>query len=158
MSKNLKSGSPAPFPALAGEGRGEGESGWAARRHTASKKAQAFRKNETDAERAIWRFLKGKKFQEYKFRRQHPIGPYFVDFVCLKYKLVVEIDGGQHCENPKDEIRTEFLQSKGFDVLRFWNNDVLQNMEGVLHTLSLTLSRKSGKGDIYAEEVANGPQ
>ena len=105
-------------------------------------KARTFRQNQTDAELAFWHVVKAKRFHGYKFRRQHPVGPFYADFACIEHMLVVEIDGGQHAENKKDAERTAYLESKGFEVIRFWNNDVLSNMEGMLHTLSLTLSRR----------------
>ena len=76
----------------------------------------------------------------YKFRRQVPIGPYIVDFVCYRSKLIVEVDGGQHQEQGQyDDIRTEWLESEGFTVLRFWNNDVLENRAGVLEKIRSVL-------------------
>jgi len=74
------------------------------------------------------------------FRRQHPIGRYIVDFVCLEKHLIIEIDGGQHdIERDKDEVRTKWLVSEGYRVLRFWNNEVLTNLEGVLDTIRLNV-------------------
>ncbi len=70
-----------------------------------------------------------------KFRRQQPIGSYIVDFVCFSKMLVIEVDGGQHAENEKDKQRDAWLRGEGFKVLRFWNNEVLQNIEGVLETI-----------------------
>ena len=75
-----------------------------------------------------------------KFRRQVPVGPYVVDFVCPAAKLVIEIDGGQHADNiDYDRRRSEFLASKGYRVIRFWNNDVLGNLDGVYQTIELAL-------------------
>ena len=70
--------------------------------------------------------------QGHKFRRQHPIGPFIVDFACIKHRLVVEADGGQHDENLSDARRTAWLESQGWRVIRFWNNDILANTEGVM--------------------------
>jgi len=70
-----------------------------------------------------------------KFRRQQPIGKYIVDFVCFEKKLVIEIDGGEHLQSSRDEIRDEWLQKNGYKVLRFWNNDVLKNTDGVIQTI-----------------------
>jgi very-short-patch-repair endonuclease len=76
----------------------------------------------------------------HKFRRQHPIGRYVVDFVCIERALIIELDGGQHVERvAADEIRTAFLQTRGFRVLRFWNNDVLRNIEGILIIIDAAL-------------------
>ena len=87
----------------------------------------------TDAERLLWRQLRAKRFNALKFKRQAQIGPYITDFCSFGKRLVVEVDGGQHDENHrKDEIRTRFLESEGFTVLRFWNNEVLTNKDGVM--------------------------
>ena len=97
---------------------------------------QQLRTNATEAERRIWYFLRNRQFEKFKFRRQHPIGVYIVDFVCLEQKLIVELDGGQHAERiPYDERRTRALREKGFRVLRFWNNDVMQNTDAVLEAV-----------------------
>lgn len=133
-----------PLP-RAGEGWGEG-AGWKEKRHTSSLQAKSLRQNQTDAEKKFWNEVKAKRFQGLKFKRQHPIGTYYADFACIEEKIVVEIDGGQHNENTKDELRTQYLEEKGFQVIRFWNNEVLDNMEGVLTTLSLTLSRQRERG------------
>jgi very-short-patch-repair endonuclease len=102
---------------------------------------QLLRTNATEAEQKIWYFLSNRQFEKYKFRRQHPIGVYIVDFVCLMEKLIVELDGGQHAESiPYDERRTKTLHGKGYRVLRFWNNDVLQNTHAVLETILAELN------------------
>ena len=111
-----------------------------ARRSTT--RSKNLRQNQTDAEEVIWHRLKAKRLLGLKFRRQFPIGPYFADFICIEKKLIIEIDGGQHCESATDKVRTDFLNKEGFEVIRFWNNDVLQNIEGAVSSLSLTLSRK----------------
>jgi very-short-patch-repair endonuclease len=100
--------------------------------------ARQLRQKQTDAERALWKRLKSKQLEGVKFRRQQPMGPYIVDFVIFEKKLVIEIDGGQHNENEtteKDDARTRRLEAEGFQVLRFWNNDVIMNIEGVLETI-----------------------
>ena len=71
----------------------------------------------------------------YKFRRQHPVRDFIVDFACTEYQLAIEVDGGQNSENAADTIRTAWLQSRGWKVLRFWNNDVLSNTNGVIETI-----------------------
>ena len=94
---------------------------------------QTLRQSPTDAEKHLWYFLRAKRLQGYKFRRQHLIHPFIVDFICLEKKLIVELDGGQHAERERyDSRRTAYLKTKGYDVLRFWNHDVLQSMEEVL--------------------------
>ena len=94
--------------------------------------ARSMRAAPTDAEAVIWRQLRAHRFVGNKFKRQQPIGKYIVDFVCFEAKLVVEVDGGQHNESVADSIRDAWLESQGFVVLRFWNNEVMQNLEGVL--------------------------
>ena len=84
----------------------------------------------TDAERMLWNKLKAKQLRV-KFRRQHTIGKYIVDFVCLEKRLVIEIDGGQHAGLDKDVSRDKWLEEQGYKVVRLWNNDVLANLEGV---------------------------
>ena len=86
----------------------------------------------TDAEKALWRGLRCRQVSGLKFRRQHPFGDFIIDFVCLENKLVIEVDGGQHSERVKeDEIRMQNLLTAGFRILRFWNNEVLQEIEAV---------------------------
>jgi len=97
--------------------------------------SRELRREGTPAERVLWRQLNNKKFNGVKFRRQEPIGNYIVDFVSFEKKLIIEIDGGQHNEDSlvdKDSQRTQWLNSQGFRVIRFWNNDVLENLQGVL--------------------------
>ena len=97
---------------------------------------QQLRTNATEAEKRIWYFLRNRQFEKFKFRRQHPIGVYIVDFVCLEQKLIVELDGGHHAgQTQYDARRTKALQDKGFRVLRYWNNDVLNNTNAVLETI-----------------------
>ena len=91
------------------------------------------RKNMTDAEQLLWKHLRLRQILRYKFRRQAPIGKYIVDFVCFEKKIIIELDGGQHnFEKQKDLSRDAWLRSQGFRILRFWNNDVMQNCGGVL--------------------------
>jgi very-short-patch-repair endonuclease len=96
--------------------------------------ARKLRKNSTIQERMLWKILRILQFKNLKFRRQFPIGEYIVDFVCDEKKIIIEIDGGQNNtpENlEKDNARTEFLKSKGYRVIRFWNNDIKDNIKGV---------------------------
>lgn len=104
--------------------------------------AKKLRRDMTEAEKLFWRKVRNRSLSGHKFRRQVPIGAYIVDFLCLEEKVVVEIDGGQHNENKKDEERDVLLSQLGYCVIRFWNNDVLNNLEGVLSTLTLTLSQR----------------
>jgi very-short-patch-repair endonuclease len=98
-----------------------------------TKLARQLRNNATDAERQLWKFLRGSQLADYKFSRQIPIGPFICDFVCRRAMLVVEVDGGQHDENRvQDDSRTRKIETEGYRVIRFWNNDVLERTEGVL--------------------------
>lgn len=97
-------------------------------------RCKELRKNSTPQEIIIWSRLRAKRFKGLKFKRQQPIGKYIADFVCLDKKLIVEIDGWQHKEEKQeryDQRRTEFLESLGFKMLRFWNDEVNNNLEGV---------------------------
>jgi very-short-patch-repair endonuclease len=105
-------------------------------------KARQLRRDPTDAERRMWSALRDRRLAKYKFRRQHPIGPFIVDFACTRYALVVEIDGTQHAENVAENRRTAFLQRQGWQVIRFWNNDVLSNTNGVIETILRALQSR----------------
>ncbi len=97
--------------------------------------ARDLRRNQTTAEQKLWARLRDRQLAGYKFKRQEPRGPYVVDFACLRKKLIVEIDGGQHADplrRAKDRVRSVWLQANGYRVLRFWNNEVMENIEGVL--------------------------
>ncbi len=102
--------------------------------------ARHLRSRMTDAETKLWWYLRNNQLGNYKFRRQMPLGPYVLDFACESRKLVIEVDGGQHCENHYDQKRTIWLESKGWKVIRFWNNEVLQQTEAVLQTILKALS------------------
>ncbi|GAB2593128.1 endonuclease domain-containing protein [Dyella jejuensis] len=105
-------------------------------------RARRLRRTMTDAERCLWRHLRNRHFSGWKFRRQHEIDRYIVDFVCPDAFLVVELDGGQHAETvAADAERTRRLQGMGYHVLRFWNNDVLMNTEAVLGVVLEALAR-----------------
>ena len=98
--------------------------------------ARNLRNNLTDAEKRLWKHLRFKQFEGLRFRRQQPLGPYIVDFVNFDKRIVIEVDGGQHDENPQGDIeRDNWLRAQHFEVLRFWNNDVIRNMEGVLEII-----------------------
>ena len=104
--------------------------------------ARKLRREQTPAERTLWRQLSNRKVMDSKFRRQHPIEGYIVDFVCLERGLVVELDGGQHNYSQAveaDDERTRRLEKAGFRVLRFWNNDVEGNLAGVLESIAQAL-------------------
>lgn len=104
------------------------------------------RKNQTDAESKLWSRLRRKQFQSEKFFRQYSVGPYILDFYCPKRRIAIELDGGQHMEPTQkqdDAERTRFLRSQGIQVIRFWNNDVLKNTEGVLAIIGEAFSNPS---------------
>jgi very-short-patch-repair endonuclease len=102
-------------------------------------RARSFRQNPTDAERKLWKDLQKLPRGLSHLRRQAPIGPYFADFACHTNRVVIEIDGGQHAECKADLVRTAYLQDRGYRVLRFWNNDVLNNRDGVLEIILATI-------------------
>ncbi|GGY76110.1 endonuclease domain-containing protein [Marinobacter zhanjiangensis] len=123
--------------------------------------AKNLRKNMTDAERLLWRHLRDKRIQGAKFRRQHPLGPYVVDFVELNHRLIVEADGGHHNESSRDSVRDAWLIQQGFQVLRFWNHDIQGQTEVVLEEIYRALraspsprpSPSGGEGD---QSAVNG--
>ena len=101
--------------------------------------ARKLRVNQTDAETVLWNRIRNRQIDGHKFARQVPILGYICDFVCREKLLIVEVDGGQHSESAADEIRDRRLAEDGYRVLRFWNNDVLGNVEGVLVTIQAEL-------------------
>ncbi len=103
-----------------------------------TKLARVLRKNSTLHEKKLWNLLRNRQFHNLKFKRQYPINKYIVDFVCIEKALIVELDGGQHNEDKNiilDDERTKILEDLGFTVIRFWNNDVSENIEGVMSKL-----------------------
>ena len=103
--------------------------------------AKTLRRNLTDAEQKLWYHLRAHRFMGRKFKRQKPIGRYVVDFICLEEKLIIELDGGQHAENLEyDHERDSWLRGQGYRVLRFWNNELMNETEGVLERIRLALS------------------
>ena len=104
------------------------------------KNAKALRRNLTEAEQRLWYYLRAHRFMGKKFKRQKPLGRYVVDFVCLEEKLIIELDGGQHAEAVEyDHQRDAWLRSQGYTVLRFWNNEMLNETEGVLERIRVAL-------------------
>jgi len=102
--------------------------------------ARELRHKMTDAESKLWAMLRSHRFEGVHFRRQHPIGPYIADFCAPREKLIIEVDGSQHREHPGyDRKRTEYLESRGFRVIRFWNHEVLTEMDAVLLAILHTL-------------------
>ncbi len=108
--------------------------------------ARKLRKNMTDAERRLWSRLRGEQFGGFKFRRQAPIGSFIVDFVCFERKVVIELDGGQHrLVSEQDEARTDWLNSQGFRVLRYWNHEVFEDLDSILEATWLALKTAPGE-------------
>jgi len=97
--------------------------------------ARKLRKHSTDTESYLWRYLRDRQIEGFKFRRQQPVGSHIVDFVNFEKKVVIELDGGQHTLHPGDKIRDEWFLAEGYKVLRFWDNEVFSNLEGVLETI-----------------------
>jgi very-short-patch-repair endonuclease len=122
------------------------------------------RSEQTPAEHRLWQLLRAKRFAGYKFKRQLPIDGYVADFVCPKKRLIVEADGGQHAESPHDERRDTYLRTQGFRVLRFWNNDIFNNEEGVLKSILEALEQPlsptplplKGRGASHSSSPARG--
>ena len=103
--------------------------------------AKTLRTNQTEAEQRLWYHLRAHRFMDLKFKRQKPMGRYIVDFVCVERRLIIELDGGQHAEQVVyDQHRDAWLRSQGYTVLRFWNNEVMQQLDGVLEQIRLTLT------------------
>ena len=127
-------------------------------------RARSMRGAPTDVELRLWRLLRDRRLNGVKFRRQVPLGPYIVDFLCVGAKLIVEADGSQHAESHRDMVRDTYLESHGWKVLRFWNNEVLQNREGVLETILAHARPSSGPsghllpgGEGALSDVAQNP-
>ena len=122
--------------------------------------ARTLRAHSTDAEQLLWSALRGRRLQGWKFRRQVPIGRYIVDFCCLRARLVIEVDGGPHAApSHRDADRTAWLEAETFRVIRFWNNVVLGNLEGVLQAIANALQQAPpprptpprGEGDLLRD-------
>jgi very-short-patch-repair endonuclease len=102
--------------------------------------ARDLRREQTPYERILWSLLRDRRFAEFKFRRQQPLGPYIADFVCIEAKLIVELDGSQHADDPTDTTRDAELTRRGFRVLRIWNNDLIRNKDGVCEAIYSALN------------------
>jgi very-short-patch-repair endonuclease len=106
-------------------------------------RARRLRRDATDAELKLWNRLRARTTNGFKFVRQEPIGPYFVDFLCRQQRLIIEVDGGQHATDRRDAVRERWLVARGYRVLRFWNNDVLGNVDGVLEVIADALNAEA---------------
>jgi very-short-patch-repair endonuclease len=123
---------------------GQGMQGHTNEKIRAEDHPRALRNAPADVESRLWQRLRGRQIENCKFRRQHPFGDYILDFVCLERKIVVELDGGQHVHaSDYDGKRSRFLEQAGYVVLRFWNNEILENMEGVLEVILRALRDKA---------------
>lgn len=111
----------------------------------ANQYARQLRQRMTDAEQLLWHHLRNRRLDGHKFRRQHPIGPYIVDFVHLQARLIIEADGGQHLASQRDPQRDAWLQAQGYRVLRFWNHDILQQTDTVLAAIWQALPDQTRK-------------
>ena len=118
----------------------------------ANQNARSLRVTMTDAERKLWRHLRDRRLGGYKFKRQFPVWPYILDFACHDLLLVIEVDGGQHCENEADIKRTDWLGQEGWQVIRFCNNEVLTNIEGVLTQILEALKQLDSTRKSLAEK------
>ena len=109
--------------------------------------SRRLRRNSTEVEKLLWSRLRDRQLDYTKFRRQHPLGPYVVDFFCLKQGLVIELDGGQHAVQAEDDRRRDrWMKGHGYQVLRFWNHEVMSNIEGVLQRISENLDHMDKAG------------
>jgi len=104
-----------------------------------TERARLLRQDSTNVERRLWYRLRSRSINGHKFVRQEPIGPCIVDFVCRAKRLIVELDGGQHADSQRDRVRDKWLVDHGYRVVRFWNNDVMKNINGVLETIATEL-------------------
>ena len=105
--------------------------------------ARRLRRDQTSAETRLWSRLRSRAIDGHKFVRQQAIGHYVVDFVCRERRLVIEVDGGQHAESSRDLVRDRWLREHNYRILRFWNNDVMSNMDGVLETIAEALQSEA---------------
>ena len=167
IERYLEQFSPSPFPSPQG---GEGLQHFHAHNYTVFSKIKSkeLRQNSTDSEKKLWSILRNNQIHNLHFKRQKPIGKYIIDFVCLKEKIIIELDGGQHNipENiQKDKERTAYLNSLGFLVIRIWNNEITENFEGVkeyLYNSLAPLGRGLGRGEnqcsfpLVSEELGRG--
>ena len=137
-----RAASPHPNPLAEGAGVVRSLSRVRERAGVRVQSARALRETATTAEQRLWQHLRNRQLSGFKFRRQHPISPYIADFACIEAHLVVELDGGQHAQDQVsayDERRTQFLQSQGWQVLRFWNHEGMTELPAVLQVIARAL-------------------
>ncbi|SFV35689.1 Very-short-patch-repair endonuclease [Devosia crocina] len=134
FAKNVTSFTGPPSP-LVGEGAQRADEGALSASSKLLHHAREMRREPTEAEARLWLMLRDRRFDEFKFRRQVPIGPFIADFVCYGAKLIVEADGSQHAESAADSVRDAELRRRGFHLIRFWNNDILARPDEVMDAL-----------------------
>lgn len=113
-------------------------------------RARSLRRNDTEAEHRLWNIVRNRQLDGHKFVRQLPVGPYFADFACREAALIVELDGRQHMESSSDDARTSVLTAEGYSVLRFWNNEVLGNPQGVAISILAAIAGHPSPGQRFA--------
>lgn len=120
------------------------------------KRARNLRRHQTDAEQKLWWSLRNRQLSNHEFRRQHPVGPYIADFCCLEQNLIIEVDGGQHLTQiERDERRTKYLNQNGYQVLGFWNHQVLNELPFVLEAIRLVLENHPHPNPLPKREREN---
>ena len=117
-----------------------------------NRRARSLRKDDNVAEAVLWNELKDRKLGGHKFVRQFPVGPYYADFFCRRARLVVEVDGSQHADNPNDRKRDDFMRAKGYSVIRFWSSDVVKEPDSVCRTIPAAIDREFD-GDVIAVDL-----
>lgn len=124
---------------------------------TLPERARRLRRDQTEAEQRLWRKLRARQLCGAKFRRQHPIGPFIADFCCFESRVVVELDGGQHASQiTADQRRTAFLVSRGYRVLRFWDNQVMEDIDAVLERIAEVLGDSEVKPSPFPSPSGRG--
>lgn len=113
---------------------------------TLKERARQLRRDQTDAEKKLWSRLRARQLAGFKFRRQFVIGPFIADFCCFEQRLIVELDGGQHADQiGADQKRSDFLLARGYRILRFWDNEVIENIDGVLQRIADEVDKPNPK-------------
>ena len=147
LSRSDRAPSSAPSGHLLPRGEKEGKGQFTAplqgRKYISNDLVRKLRRNMTDVEVKLWNALRDRKFENFKFRRQVPIGKYIADFVCLEHRLIIELDGTQHQDSEKDVVRDTWLKSQNFRVLRFWNNAITEALDGTLLAILDALNEKT---------------
>jgi len=114
--------------------------------------ARRLRRDSTNAELRLWNKLRARSIDGYKFVRQQPLGHYVVDFVCREKRLIIEVDGGQHANNKQDQVRDQWLRQRNYRILRFWNNDIISNLDVVLEVIADALHEEAPPHPVSASD------